>query len=201
MKALYDVNVQTELVAAFGQQIATDIDREIITTLISGNTNLNSADHAATFSTSVPSGYAWGPKMWHENIIPVLNKLSNVVYTDTNIDAANVIACHPLDSAILEDLNGFEYTGMGSNGGDLGYKSATVSGGKWKILTSTVVPQGKMVMVYKPAEEIKATYIFAPYVPAVMSPFPLGAKPSMTMLSRNAQAFVRPAGVSVCTLS
>jgi hypothetical protein len=139
--------------------------------------------------------------MWLENILPPLNELSAAIYTDTNIAAGNTIACNPLDAAVFESLQEFRYTGKSDENGDLGYESATVANGKWKILVSSVVPQGKSVVVFKPVEELKAVFIFAPYVPAVLSPYPLGNKPSLTILSRYGTQLVRPQGIAILNIA
>ncbi len=200
MRALFDISMQAEIVNILGQQIALDIDREIINALITANTRLNDASHTGTFNKTPPVTYTWGTKYWHENIIPVLNELSGTIYTDTNIEAGNTIAANPLDVAILEDLQTFNYTGTSSVDGDVGYRSATVAGGKWKVLTSAVVTQGTMLMIYKPVEELKAVYFYSPYVPAVLHPYPLGFTPSLTILSRYATALVRAAGIATVTI-
>jgi len=201
MRALFDVSMQAEIVNILGQQVALDIDREIINALITANTRLNpAATHQKTFNRTPPGTYTWGTKYWHENIIVPLNELSGQIYTDTNIEAGNTILANPLDVAILEDLQTFNYTGTSSVDGDLGYRSATVAGGKWKVLTSAVVTQGTMLMVYKPVEELKAIYFYAPYVPAVLHPYPLGFTPSLTILSRYATALVRSAGIATLTI-
>jgi len=200
MRALFDISIQAEIVNVLGQQIALDIDREIINALIVGNQRFNSADHTSSFDRTPPGTYTWGTKYWHENIIPVLNQLSAVIYTDTNMDQGNTILANPLDVAILEDLQGFNYTGTSSVDGDVGYRSAVVSGGKWRVLTSAVVTQGTMVIVYKPTEELKCVYLYCPYVPSILHPYPLGHTPSLTILSRYATSLVRPNGISICTI-
>ena len=196
IKALFNVNTQAELVSVIGQQIVLDIDREIVNSLLFTAERLAGANHVQSFSKTPPANYTWGPKMWLENVTPVMNNLSAQVYNDTNIAAANVVACNPLDAAIFESLQDYRYTGSSSSDGDVGYESATVASGKWKILVSNVVPQGKAVMIYKPTEEIRAVYIFAPYVPAVLTPYPLGNIPSLTVLSRYGTQLVRPEGVA-----
>jgi hypothetical protein len=196
IKALFNVNTQAELVSVIGQQIVLDIDREIVNSLIFTAERLAGTGHVATFSKTPPPNFTWGPKMWLENVTPVMNNLSAQVYNDTNIAAANVVACNPLDAAIFESLQDYRYTGSSSADGDLGYESATVAAGKWKILVSNVVPQGKAVMLYKPTEELRAVYIFAPYVPAVLTPYPLGNIPSLTVLSRYGTQLIRPEGVA-----
>jgi hypothetical protein len=200
MRALFDVSMQAEIVNIIGQQVALDIDREIINALITANTRLNDATHQQTFNRTPPTTYTWGIKYWHENIITPLNELSGQIYTDTNIEAGNTILANPLDTAILEDLQTFNYTGTSSVDGDLGYRSATVAGGKWKVLTSAVVTQGTMLMIFKPVEELKAIYFYSPYVPAVLHPYPLGYTPSLTILSRYATALVRSAGIATLNI-
>jgi hypothetical protein len=200
MRALFDISIQAEIVNILGQQVALDIDREIISALITANTRLNDATHTKSFTRTPPTTYTWGTKYWHENIVVPLNELSGQIYTDTNIEAGNTILCNPLDAAILEDLQTFNYTGTSSVDGDLGYRSATVAGGKWKVLTSAVVNQGTMLMVYKPVEELKAIYSYSPYVPAVLHPCPLGYTPSLTILSRYATALVRSGGIATLTI-
>jgi hypothetical protein len=203
MRALYNADSQAELCSIIGQQIILDVDRETIMTLIHSCSRFNDATHNMTFDknplTTVP-GFTWGPKAWMENILPKLNTLSAAVYNDTNMAAANVIACNPMDAAILESLNGFVYTGSSDADGDVAYRKGEVAGGKWKVLVSSVVPQGKMPMLYKPTEEMRSVYIFAPYVPAVLTPYPLGNKPSLTVLSRYASQLIRPQGISVLTI-
>ena len=201
MRALFDVSMQAEIVNLLGQQIALDIDREIVNALITANARLNGPTHQKTFTRTPPPTYTWGTKYWHENIVVPLNELSGQIYTDTNIEAGNTILCNPLDAAILEDLQTFNYTGTSSIDGDLGYKTATVAGGKWKVLTSAVVPQGTMLIVYKPVEELKAVYFYSPYVPSIIHPYPLGPTPSLTILSRYATALVRSGGIAVLNIT
>ncbi len=200
MRALFDVSMQAEIVNLLGQQIALDIDREIVNSLLTANSRLNAPSHTGSFARTAPGGYTWGDKYWHENIIPVLNQLSGQVYTDTNIDSANTILANPLDVAILEDLNGFAYTGTSSADGDVGYRTATVAGGKWRVLTSAVVTKGTMLLVYKPSDELRSIYFYSPYVPAILHPYPLTTTPSLTILSRYANALVRSNGIAALTI-
>jgi hypothetical protein len=156
--------------------------------------------HVDSFSKTPPASFTWGPKHWYENIVPKLTSLSAQVYNDTNIDAANTILCNPLDASILESLQEYSYNGSSVDNGDFGYQVGSISG-KWRVLVSSVVPQGKMLLVYKPTEEIKSVYYFAPYQPAILSPYPLGPKPSLTILSRNAQSLIRPQGLALLNIT
>lgn len=200
MRAMLDVSMQAEIVNYLSQQIALDIDREIINNLITANFRLNPVSHQGSFTRTPPIGYTWGVKYWHENIASEMNKLSNVIYKDTNMNSANVVLVNPMDAAILEDLQTFNYTGTGAINGDMGYRSATVQGGKWKVLTSAVMPEGTMLLAFKGADEVQACYFYSPYVPLVIHPYPMAPTPSLTILSRYATAMVRNLGFATLSV-
>jgi hypothetical protein len=200
VKALFDIALQSEFVNIIGEQIALDIDREIINALIDTNSALNPATHSKTFDLNPPTTYPYGRKGWYENIIPTLNDLSAQIYNSSLMGAANTLACNPLDAAVFESLNGFEYTGDSVNGGDVGYRSATVTGGKWKILVSSIVPQGSVITKYRSNDLARAAYVYAPYVPALLSPYPLGAIPSLTVMTRYSSKVIRHEALGVLSI-
>jgi hypothetical protein len=201
MRALFDVSMQAEIVNFLSQQIALDIDREIITDIIYNNLKLNGSTHQGSFTRNPPTGYTWGIKNWHENIIPELTRLSGTIYNDTNMNSANVILANPVDAAILENLQTYNFTGSSSMNGEMGYRSATLQGGKWKVLVSGVVPAGTMLLGYKSEDEMQACYYYSPYIPLVLHPYPMTYTPSLTILSRYAKAMVREKGFAALTIS
>ena len=201
IKALFDISLQSEIANIIGEQIALDIDGEIIDLLIATDGANNPDSHRDIFYRTPADVFTWGQKLWFENIIPPLNQLSAQVYNSCLMGAANTLACNPLDAAIFESLNTFEYTGNSVEGGELGYRSATVQGGKWKILVSSIVPSGKVVMKYRSPDPARACVIYAPYVPALLMPYPLGAIPSLTIMSRYATKVVRPEAIAVLTIN
>lgn len=200
-KALWDVQLQSEMVNFIGEQIAIDIDREIITDIINTNAAQNAASHSVTFSKTPSGGFAFGPKQWYENVLLPLNTVSAQIYNDSLMGAANTIACNPLDAVVFEALNTFEYLGDATAGGDLGYRSATVGSGKWKVLVSNLVPSGSVIVKHRSDELSKASYIYSPYVPALLSPYPLGNNPSMTVMSRYAKKVIRPEALGVLNIT
>lgn len=201
VKSLYDISLQSELVNIIGEQIALDIDREIINLLITSNNANNAATHRKTFDLNPPATFTWGRKMWYENILPTLSELSAQIYQDTRMGAANTLACNPLDASVFESLNTFDYVGSSSEGGDIGYRSATVGSGKWKVLVSSIVPQGSVIVKYRSADISRAACVYAPYVPALLSPYPLGPIPSLTVMSRYATKMIRYQAVGVLTIT
>lgn len=201
VKALFDLALQSELVNIIGEQIALDIDREIINALISTNSALNPSSHTKTFDLNPPTTFPYGRKMWYENVIVTLNELSAQIYNSCLMGQANTLACNPLDAAVFEALNTFEYTGTSTDSGDVGYRSATVTGGKWKVLISSVVPQGSVITKYRSNDLSRAAFVYAPYVPALLSPYPLGAIPSLTIMTRYSSKVIRNLALGVLTIT
>ena len=200
IKALFDIQAQAEFVNIMADQVALDLDREIINDLIAANT-FNAADHVKDFYKVAPTTFTWGQKAWYEqDLVPRLSELSAVVYKDSHMGSANVIAMNPLDAAVFESFNTFEYTGGSDVGGDVGYKTAQVQGGKWKILVSSVVPKGTSPVIYKNDDAKRAVHVFAPYVPAMLTPYPLGATPSLSVLTRYARKTIRPEGIAILNI-
>lgn len=201
VRALFDLPVQSQMVNMIGEQIALDIDKEIIGALIAENAAQNPASHTATFDINPPATFNYGPKQWQENIIQKLSVLSAQVHDSSQMGPANVIAANPLDAAILENINSYNFDGSAFDGGDLGYRSATVGGGKWKVLVSSIVPRNKMLMVYKSPDEQRAVYVYSPYVPTLLTPYPLGPIPSLTVMSRYGTKSLRPEGIALLNIT
>ena len=198
VKALYDINAQAEFVNVIGEQIALEIDREIIDSLIQANyTNNDPATHVISFDKTPATNFTFGPKQWLENILPPLTELSANIYNSCLMGSANTLACNPVDAALFENLNDFRYDGNSVEGGEAGYRSATVQGGKWKILTSSIVPAGKIIAKYRSADLQRAAFVYAPYVPALLTPYPLAENPSLTILSRYATKLLRPEAIGI----
>jgi hypothetical protein len=196
-KALLDVDLKSEMIAILGAQIATEIDAEVINDLVM----VAETQHPAAvdqFSTNPPANYAFGPKSWHENVIPVINKISNTIYNDTNIGQGNVILLNPLDATVLQSLDVYTAMNLNNNGELIGgaYEMGTIQN-KWKVLISPLVPKGKAPIVLRTDNEKTAVYTLFYYQPLYIQPFPLGTVPSLTLKSRYARTLIRKEGIGL----
>lgn len=201
IKALYDVDTQSQVLSIMADQINYDLDGKIFGELLYAVENLNDpAIFQDTWSTVPSAGFALGEKAWLNTIVPYIERLSGNIYDATNIAEASVIVCNPRDHWIMKSLNEFSYDGAVATGGNYGPISGRV-GNKYKVLVSKNVPKGKMLILMKEAEEVKATYYFAPYVPGLITPYPLGNTPSMTVLSRNGSLLVREKGIAMLNIT
>jgi hypothetical protein len=201
VKAYFDMDVQAQLVDTFGNVIALDIDRKLINALIR-ETSIFHPNAIKTFSKTPDANFAFGRKEWYNQIVVQLNEVSNQIYVDTNIGVANTIVANPLDVAILKTTSDYSFKGNTVGGGAFGNSPiAGVLDDTWKVLSSPVVPQGKMIVLLKPENPDHAVFVFAPYRPLTITPFPLGRKPVMTFLSRYAAKFIRHEGVGLIEIT
>ena len=203
-KAYYDIDVQAEFVNIFGNQIALDIDRDIIYDLINWTTRAHSAAiKSFNYQPTPADQFYYGPKQWLENIIPLLNEVSAQIYNDTNIGMANLIVGNPLDVAIFESFDQYRAAGNAVDGASLSkvVPTAGTLAGKWTVLSSPVVPAGKLLVLLKPEEVDRAVYIYGVYRPLVVSPYPMGPTPSITLFSRYAKQLIRYEGLGMINIS
>lgn len=198
LRALYDLDLQSQLVTIIGEQIALDIDREIINHLIAITSSIpQNLEHTYNFYLQPSQNFTFGYKEWNKQVVLSLERLASNIYRDTNIQAGNIIAINTNDMNVFTSLDDFYFTYENNylNAG-IGFAEATIVGGKFKVLVSPIVPQGKVLVTYKPDVETKVVYYYCPYIPAVIHPYPLSNMPTLTFLTRYAVAPVRPLGLA-----
>lgn len=201
VKALFKVDMQSHIASLMGDQLALDINKEIINDLFTENANNNSADHTDTFDAEPDVTFSGTKREWLQNIIYQLNKLSNIVHDDTQMGAANILFINPRTATVLQSLNDYRYNGDGVEGGELGYQSATINGGMFKVLISSVVPQNKIGMVYKSNDDSRVVYDYCPYIPVTIVPYPNQAVPTITAMTRYGKRCMRPEGIACLNIS
>jgi len=204
VKAYFDLDVQAQLVDTFGKTVAMDIDRRLLHKIMNETRRFNPTSCGTgivgdrfTFSKTPQGNFAWGKKEWISQIVLNLNDISAKIYTDTNIGTANVVLCNPIDVALIKSVGDYRFKGD-VKGGEFGESPFVGTlDESWKILSSPLIPQGHMPVFLQPDNPDNAVFVFAPYRPLTITPWPLGRKPSMSFLSRYASRFVRREGVGI----
>ena len=109
------------------------------------------------------------------------------------MEATHIVA-NPEDLVWLQMLDSFHFSGDYLKSGTYGRSSVgTVSNGK-QVISTPLMPQGYLLLASKPTDVTLANYIFAPYVPTTISPYPLGQRPSMTFTTRFGNQMIRSEG-------
>jgi len=203
VKSLYDIDAESMLLNLMAKQIALDIDREILQTLlgVAYNPSMVPATHIEQFSRNVPVGsnYAFGPKNWHSQIESNFNSVSGKIYNDARTGLGNKIMSNSVDAALIRDIDTYE-SSFGADGKSrIGYKSGTINKDAFQVLDSPVMTADKMLMVYKPDQnnEGAETYHFVMHTPGIVIPYPKNNKPSFSVLTRYGKALIQPKGIGV----
>ncbi len=172
LKAFHGVDAESEIVAAIAQEIALEIDREIIQDLFK-----NATGTTATFDRSAPSGVAEIDHL--RSLITQISTVSNLIHKKTLRSPANFIVTSPEVSALLAQLTTHgDFKSVvdspsslaGSRQGQFGiYKTGTLLN-KWTVYEDPFFTRDQMLIGLKGDSYLNAGYAWAPYIPLQVTP-------------------------------
>lgn len=169
------MDVLSELTCIMGNQTQLTINRMILDDIL-----FNVGQHGDNIRKFISepanarSSFAYTKKQWADELLYVIEKVSARIYTATNNIEATHIVCNPQDLVWLTMLQSFNYSGDFIKGGNYGRANVgTISNGK-QVISTPLMPSGFMLLASKPTDVTLANYVFSPYVPLTVSPYPLG---------------------------
>jgi hypothetical protein len=196
------MDVLAEFICVMGNQTQLTIDKMIIDDIIYNVSKYGG--NIETFTTSpekARSSFAYTRKEWANELLFILESVSAKIYAATNVMDASHILCNPIDLVWLSMLDNFSFNGDYTKDGAYGRSVAgTINNGK-TVLCSPLLPHGFMLLGAKPSDITLANYIFAPYLPMTISPYPATARPAITFTTRFANEIVRPEGFGLVRLA
>lgn len=200
-RARVGLDIQAEFVSVFGNQTQLTWDLLLFNDIMF-KTNKHNPGNIVEFSrTPTRTGFAHTIKSWAEELLFKIESVSAQIYNDTSLMPATHLVCNPSDLVWLKMLNQFDFKGGYNKNGQYGSSpvAGTLSDGM-TVLCSPIVPKNYMLIGAKPTQESFANYVFMPYIPMTMIPYPLGNKPAMTFLSRFGYEMIRPEGFGLIKL-
>lgn len=181
LRAFHGLDAETELVSAVAQEIALEIDREIINDVF-----LSSTGTTATFDKVPPAGIAEIDHL--RAMLTQISTVSNLIHKKTLRAPANFIVTSPEVSALLAQLtthgdfraayvSGAESPygpadmprPMTSHGQFGIYKVGTLQN-KWTIYEDPFFARDRMLIGLKGGSFLDAGYVWAPYIPLQVTP-------------------------------
>jgi hypothetical protein len=206
LRALHGVDAETEMVATTANEIALEIDREIIGELFQASTGTS-----ATFDRIPPAGI---PELDHlRSMLTQISTVSNLIHKKTLRAPANWIVTSPEISALLTqltthgDFRAAYVSGMDSpygpadaprplsQHGQFGiYKVGTLMN-KWMVYEDPFFARDQMLIGLKGATYLDSGYAWAPYIPlqitaTFLDPNDLSFRKAMR--TRYGKALLRP---------
>lgn len=216
LNAYHNLDAEVELTSILSEQIALEIDHEILQDLINGAT-------AGTFywsrspglfverTTGVEVGagvaapdFTGTVSEWYETLIETINDVSAQIHRKTLRGGANFIVTSPEVANILEFTAGFRAAITADDQrGDIGAVRVGSLSKKFDVFVDPYFPRNLVLVGRRGASFLESGYVYAPYVPLQVTPTIFGVEdfvPRKGVMTRYAKKMVRPDmyGLVIC---
>ena len=182
LAAYQNLDAEVELTQVLSEQIALEIDREILSELLFRATGANYFWSRApgkfldkTTGNTVSGGSFTGTvREWYETLIEVIIDVGNVIQRKTLRGAANFLVTSPDVSTILEasvlykpiyDATDTMQTTMG-----IGTEKVGTLSQRYTVYKDPYFPRNKILVGYKGSSFLETGFVYAPYVPLIVTP-------------------------------
>jgi hypothetical protein len=208
LNAYHNLDAEVELTGILSEQIALEIDREILNDLIKGATAdtyywsrnpgkfvHRTAGHEVGATTVAPD-FTGTVSEWYETLAETINDVSAQIHRKTLRGGANFVVCGPEVANILEFTTGFraDVTGDTDRGSVGTVKTGSLSK-KWDVYVDPYFPRNVVLVGRKGGSFLESGYVYAPYVPLQVTPTIFGIEdfvPRKGVMTRYAKKMVRP---------
>ena len=197
VSAFHNIDAEAELTALLSEQIAAEVDREILRDLRKGAAwnlkwDYNEWKYGGT-SGSTLQGYT--QKDWNQTLITKINQLSAQIHKTTLRGGANWIVVSSEVSAVFDDLEYFHVSNAGAEQDqyNMGIEKVGTLAGRYQVFRDPYFPAGKILVGHKGKSLLDAGYIYAPYVPLQLTPTmynPFNFTPIKGIMTRYAKKMV-----------
>ena len=191
LNAYHSLDAEVELTQILSEQIALELDREILNDLLTQANGANffwsrSPGKFVNKQTGAPankaSSLAGGPSFtgtvreWYETLIETIIDASNTIHRKTLRGSANFIVVGPDVATILESsvlykpvysLDGDGQVGAGMS---IGAEKVGSLSNRFTVYKDPYFPRNKILVGYKGGSYLETGYVYAPYVPLIVTP-------------------------------
>lgn len=203
--AFHNIDAEAELTAILSEQIAAEIDREILRDLRHGapwqlRWDYNGWRRQMAFSTN------YTQKDWNQTFMTLINQISAQIHKATLRGGANFVVVSTEISAMLNDLEYFHVTDANAEAVNysLGIEKVGSLQGRYTVYVDPYSPSESCILGHKGDSLLDTGYIYAPYVPMQLTPTIYNAEnfaPVKGIITRYAKKMVnnRYYGAIVCS--
>jgi hypothetical protein len=205
LNAYHNLDAEVELTSILSEQIALEIDREVLGDLIKGATaaTLYWSRRPGKFVNRTTGAQVSGASftgnvsMWYETLIETINDVSAQVHRKTLRGGANFLVCSPEVANLLEFTAGFKASVIAdeTKGGMAGVMKVGNISKKWDVYVDPYFPRQVILVGRRGNSVLESGYVYAPYVPLQVTPTIFGTEdfaPRKGVMTRYAKKMVRP---------
>lgn len=192
--AFHNIDAEAELTALLSEQVAAEIDREILRDLRKGaawNLRWDYNGWKRLGSNAVP----YTQKDWNQTLITAINQISAQIHKSTLRGGANWIVVSSEISAIFDDLEYFHVSNASPEQDqyNMGIERVGTLAGRYQVYRDPYFPANQVLMGHKGTSLLDTGYIYAPYVPLQLTPTmynPFNFTPIKGIMTRYAKKVV-----------
>ena len=208
LNAYHNLDAEVELTSILSEQIALEIDREILADLVNGATAakyywsrapglfVNRVTGAELGKSSAAPDFTGTVSEWYETLIETINDVSASIHRKTLRGGANFVVCGPEVANILEFTAGFRANVTAdADKGEIGAVKVGALSRKFDVIVDPYFPRNIILCGRKGNSFLESGYVYAPYVPLQVTPTIFGVEdfvPRKGVMTRYAKKMVRP---------
>jgi hypothetical protein len=191
LNAYHSMDAEVELTSILSEQIALEIDREILGDLV---TSANGANYywsrspgrfvnkvtgdrqALTNSLQIGPQFTGTVREWYETLVETIIDVANTIHRKTLRGSANFLVTGPdvctiLESSVLYKPK-FSLDGEGQVGSPftIGAEAIGTVSNRFTVYKDPYFPRNKILVGYKGGSYLETGYVYAPYVPLIVTP-------------------------------
>ena len=192
--AFHNIDAEAELTAILSEQIAAEIDREILRDLRKGapwqaRWDVNGWRRMSGFSTN------YTQKDWNQELVTKINQISAQIHKATLRGGANFIVVSSEISALFDNLEYFHVSDASAEADqyNMGIERVGSLSGRYQVYRDPYSPAWSIIVGHKGKSLLDTGYIYAPYVPMQLTPTmynPFNFAPIKGIITRYAKKLV-----------
>ena len=207
LNAYHNLDAEVELTSILSEQVALEIDREILADLVNGATAgtrywsrapglfLDSLGAEIGASSAAPD-FTGTVSEWYETLAETVNDVSAQIHRKTLRGGANFVVCGPEIANILEFTAGFRATVTHDDErGSIGAVKVGSLSKKFDVIVDPYFLRNVLLVGRRGSSFLESGYVYAPYVPLQTTPTIFGPEdfvPRKGVMTRYAKQMVRP---------
>jgi hypothetical protein len=210
INAYHNLDAEVELTGILSEQIALEIDQEILEDLVKGAkagtyywsrkpgkfVNRTGTNGGTPNNQTLFPDFTGTVSEWYETLLETVNDVSAQIHRKTLRGGANFLVTSPEVANVLEFTSGFRAdTTADENRGTAGAVKVGQISKKWDIYVDPYFPRNLILVGRKGNSFLESGYVYAPYVPLQVTPTIFGPEdfvPRKGVMTRYGKKMVRP---------
>jgi hypothetical protein len=191
LNAYHSMDAEVELTQILSEQVALEIDREILNDLLTEARGANffwsrmpgkfvnkrtgaAVERASTLATGPQ--FTGTVREWYETLVETIIDVANEIHRKTLRGSANFIVCSPEVATVFEASvlykPSLKIDGQGQVSSEFTLGAASIGSlsNRFTVYKDPYFPRNKILVGYKGGSYLETGYVYAPYVPLIVTP-------------------------------